>query len=161
MRYTFINLAKLVGASETHELKLTEQELKVTPNVISINHARCTFIATKLSDGAYMIDIDFDLSVNLIDDHDLKTKVYSAINFDEIIVSRDEDIETDILPESDGSYDFTSICLALFYDTVPYNFSTEELTKTEIEGVTIMSEEEFNKTHAGNAFSRIDFHDEE
>lgn len=148
MKYSITSLVKIVNNPQTFELKLTQEELKVTPNVTKVNYATCTFSAAKISEDAYIVNIYFDLSVNLIDDHDLKVKEFIDENYDELVISEDTNVDSDMEPEKNGSYDFRPTCLALFYDTVPYNFSTEELTVTEINGVTIMSEEEFAKTHS-------------
>ena len=98
--------------------------------------------------------------VTILDDHDFKYKTFKKNVSDEIMVSQNEDIESDVEFDTTGSIDFRPIALALYYDAIPTNYSTTKLSKKIINGIEIVSEDEYQASK-GNAFSNIEFDDED
>lgn len=160
MKYTLQNIARLNDEGRTFELELTPKELNVTPNVKKVNEITASIYATKVAESAYLVSLELHVFVELIDDHDFKNKPFKKTVSDEMMVSQNEDIESDVEFDNNGAIDFRPIALALYYDAIPTNYSTTRLSKKVINGIEIVSEDEYEASK-GNAFSNIQLDDEE
>lgn len=156
MKYTLQNIARLNDEGRTFELELTPKELKVTPNVKDVKTLEASIYATKVAESAYLVSLELKVVVTILDDHDFKYKTFKKNVSDEIMVSQNEDIESDVEFDTTGSIDFRPIALALYYDAIPTNYSTTKLSKKIINGIEIVSEDEYQASK-GNAFSNIEF----
>ena len=146
MKYTLQNIARLNDEGRTFELELTPKESSI--------------YATKVAESAYLVSLELKVVVTILDDHDFKYKTFKKNVSDEIMVSQNEDIESDVEFDTTGSIDFRPIALALYYDAIPTNYSTTKLSKKIINGIEIVSEDEYQASK-GNAFSNIEFDDED
>lgn len=158
MKYTLDNLNRLQDGGETHDLGLSPSELRVTPNIGTVEKAEVTVSATPIGPRSYRLELTVGLEATIIDDHDFVLKPFAKTQSDEVIVSGDPEIESDVPVTADGSFDLRPVALALYYDLVPHAFSTTDLTKVEVEGATLVSEDEYRKEKS-NPFKVLDTDD--
>lgn len=158
MKMTLTDLARL-SEKETFLIDLEPSELKVTPNIVGLKSLQVRLHPVKIAEAAFSVLIEAELSAVILDDHDFKTKPYRKISREEVIISQNPEVESDIAVEKDGSINFRPTILALYYDMVPISYSTVRLKKNVIAGVEIISEDEYESGH-GNAFKILDSEDE-
>lgn len=146
---------------EGHEydlpFSLTDKEKGYFPNLLSLGDT--SFVLMVQSLGTISSFVLKGVGVLLLQDaHNLEERNYSFSDSVEITIQSSDEENSDILPDSDGLYDFRGAILALLFNAIPQNYSEVPLTKIEHENYVLMSEDEYEKEKKArsNAFSALD-----
>lgn len=149
------------GNSETHRfpLLITKEELKAAPELLSLDHDTArVYCEFNLLDNCLLCHMDVKSKVKILDNHDFKAKDELLVDSCDLTLSEDPEI-ADIVPDRNGCYDLRPTALALFYSSVPGDYSTVSLNTIEGDGFEVLTEEEYlrrkeqNPVKEENAFA--------
>lgn len=155
-------------SSETHLYKvlIDKSVLEAVPGVLAVtgDEVRVTCVFKPLDD-CIVCSMKVVSEISILDEHDLKSKKLTVSDADDLTLSPDPDTG-DILPDARGRYDLKPSVLALFFSSVPSQFSTTHQKAIEGNGYEILSEDEFKKReargdYADNPFSVLKDGDDE
>jgi hypothetical protein len=155
-----LNLAEYHSAAEEEiplDFALSDSERQSFPNLLSIADL-ALYASLSGASNLYTVTVFAKGTVTLRDAHDGKERTVPIDDsVDAAILPNDEE-NSDLLPDPDGTYDLRSTILALLFDAIPKNYSEVPLRRIETDDYVLMSEEEREreKNAQSNPFSALD-----
>lgn len=130
---------------ELHRFKLviTDSERKVFPEIISINQNTCrVYCEFSMLEQCILCKMDIKAKIKIMDQHELTPK--EILVSDSIDLSLSNDLElTDIASDPSGCFDLRPTALALFYSSIPNDYSTTSLKSIKGDFYEVISETEY------------------
>jgi len=144
LKISLANMSQLLKSQVEYEISLTKHELRVVPNVESIDSLFATFSAFE-ADNGYLVHVEIDGKINIFDQSSSEYRKIDIFDQDDVLVSDDKE-QTDIDIDR-GECEFYPIVLALFYSAVPLRYSSKPIEVEKSADYTLMSEDSYDQNH--------------